>query len=92
MLLSTPFWMSISHDTSPGSAEKAMVMPAQSRLDTTHPPTVYRVGFLQAHRVAQPKVTLGADDAARLDRELAVFETEMQQKLVGKYIDSLYHA
>jgi Zn-dependent protease with chaperone function len=43
----------------------------ESRLDATHPPTVYRIGLLAARRVSEPKVILPVPDIELLEQELS---------------------
>ena len=61
-----------------------------SRLDTTHPPTSYRIQFLQAHR-EKPEALPSTVDFAALDKELARSGKAIQQKLAEMYQDSLYY-
>jgi Zn-dependent protease with chaperone function len=41
-----------------------------ARLNTTHPPTMHRIAFLQARPVMMPKVSLSPDESERLEQEL----------------------
>lgn len=61
-----------------------------SRLDTTHPPTAYRVRFLSAHRIEKPEVVFSPVDFEELDRELASVQGSIQKELVDQYKTSLY--
>lgn len=47
------------------------------RLNATHPPARFRIAHLQALAVEQPALTLGAEEAARLDAELAPLMAEL---------------
>ncbi len=49
-----------------------------SRLDATHPPTAYRIEFLQAYRVTDAKLVLTSGDNDRIDRELATLRDQIQ--------------
>ncbi len=49
-----------------------------TRLDTTHPPTAYRIEFLKSHRVTEAKVVLTDGDNARIERELAALRDQIQ--------------
>lgn len=53
-----------------------------SRLDTTHPPTPYRIQLLQAHPVAAAHVSLSADQNAAIDAELARLQDRIQKKII----------
>jgi len=46
-----------------------------ARLNATHPPTVHRIAFLQAHPVTTPKVTLSPEDDERLEYELMLLQS-----------------
>ena len=63
---------------------------AGSHLDTTHPPTGYRVDLLQAHPVMQPRYVLSEADTAALDRELATVQARVQTELIDQHNSSLY--
>jgi Zn-dependent protease with chaperone function len=56
-----------------------------SRLDVTHPATVYRVKFLQAHPVATPRVSIADANWQQLETELAPMRAEIQQHLSRGY-------
>ena len=43
---------------------------ANSRLDTTHPPTGQRIDFLKAHYISEAKVQITTEELAQLDEEL----------------------
>ena len=62
-----------------------------SRLDVSHPPTAYRVAFLEAHGVEQPQPLFSASDFEKLEQELAPFEGRIQKKLVDQHAASLYY-
>jgi len=61
------------------------------RADSSHPPTAYRIAFLQARRVAGAKIVLSASDANQIMRELKPFEKAFQDKLMERYERSLYY-
>jgi heat shock protein HtpX len=63
----------------------------QSRLDTSHPPTAYRIELLQARPVFNPKVTLSEDDFERMNQELAALQAPIQEKLLDLHRQSLYY-
>ncbi|MFL5797786.1 MAG: M48 family metallopeptidase [Actinomycetota bacterium] len=60
------------------------------RLDATHPPTAYRIRFLEARQV-QPEITLSAAASAAIDDELRPLERRLQDQLIDAYRDSLYY-
>ena len=62
-----------------------------SRMDTTHPPTAYRIKFLQAHAVSKPKYVLSKEDMVQMDSELEPLQKEVQSKLKNMYRRSLYY-
>jgi Zn-dependent protease with chaperone function len=61
------------------------------RLDTTHPPTPYRIQHIQAHPIATPTITLSDADSAQIDRELRQAEPKVYRALVDSYIENLYY-
>lgn len=61
-----------------------------ARIDATHPPTSFRVGFLRAHPMAGAKVVVSAAQWDAVDRELAPLQQDIQQKLFDSYQRSLY--
>jgi hypothetical protein len=61
-----------------------------SRLDTTHPPTVYRIDFLKTHISGEPKVVLDEDDFEKIRQELAAQYEDIQKRLVATYRAQLY--
>jgi heat shock protein HtpX len=63
----------------------------EARIDTTHPPTKFRVAFLSARRVAGAKIVVASTEWAQVDRELAPVQKEIQEKLAERYQRSLYY-
>jgi hypothetical protein len=63
----------------------------EARLDVSHPPTAYRIGFLRAHRVDEPKVVLSPEDYERLGQELASVQAAIQERLLDLHKDPLYY-
>lgn len=57
-----------------------------ARLDASHPPTAYRIEFLMAHEVAEPKRTATAAAMADIDSELKCLEESLGGRLIS------YHA
>jgi heat shock protein HtpX len=62
----------------------------ESRLDTTHPPTAYRMAFLQSHFLDEARFILDSDDHERLEQELATLRPEIQQQLIDDYRQRLF--
>jgi heat shock protein HtpX len=65
-------------------------MMESSRLDTTHPPTAYRIGFMQARHVETSRYVMSAVDQENLEKELAPLYQEMEVRLIEMYQDYLY--
>lgn len=64
---------------------------AYSRLDATHPPTVYRVNFLSAHFTEGAKICLSDSERDQLEKELNVLRDRIEEKIMDKYLNSLYY-
>ena len=62
-----------------------------TRLDVTHPPTMYRMQLLQAHPVKRPRVALSAQEWAQIDEEIAPVAGKLQKKLVDAFRASRYY-
>jgi len=58
---------------------------------TTHPPTAYRLELLRNRPAQEPAVVSSAEDAQRLDAELAGLQQRVQAELLDKYNRRLYH-
>jgi len=54
-----------------------------SKLNVTHPPTVYRIKLLQAHRSPFPQVTFSLADLAQVEQELAAVRARVRKRLLG---------
>jgi len=63
---------------------------AGSRLDMTHPPTVFRLETLKNHLITTPQLILDAVDSAAFDQELAKFQPKIDRELKRRYEASLY--
>jgi Zn-dependent protease with chaperone function len=61
-----------------------------SRLNMTHPPTVYRSNALQAHFVTDPQIACDADSTLAIKQELAAFEVDIDRELKRRYEAILY--
>jgi heat shock protein HtpX len=61
-----------------------------SRLDVTHPPTVYRTAFIEAHPTDGANVIFSDEEFLELKKELARLEPIIEEKLLDRYKDSLY--
>jgi heat shock protein HtpX len=62
----------------------------QARVDTTHPPTAYRIEFLRQRAVPVPKILLAPDVAAQIDAELQAMEPKLHQELMNAFVSRLY--
>lgn len=74
--------------TLPGREWERLARAAQlenARLDASHPPTAFRVEFLQTHPEATPGFSATEADFAAIDRELSGLEEQMGQRLIGRY-------
>jgi Zn-dependent protease with chaperone function len=61
-----------------------------SRIDASHPPTVYRRQFLEARRVPQPQIVLTSEEAAAVDSELRRCYAEANKRALDEYRRWLY--
>lgn len=62
-----------------------------SRLDATHPPTVFRIESLKRHFAEFPGLQIMDSQFTQLDQELAVFREKISSELLRKYKESLYY-
>jgi len=60
-----------------------------ARIDTTHPPTIYRIHILNKHPWEQIKVRLSSVDSEKINTELRAMEEAIQKKMVSAYLQSL---
>jgi Zn-dependent protease with chaperone function len=57
-----------------------------ARLDASHPPTAYRIEFLNAHVVAKPRI-VATDDAMRtIAEEFKAAQEILGQRLIARYV------
>jgi heat shock protein HtpX len=56
-----------------------------SRLDATHPPTAYRIDFLNARPVAEPKIVLAAAEISQIEREVAAHQSRLQTLIAQRF-------
>jgi hypothetical protein len=61
-----------------------------SRLNVTHPPTVYRVKLLQMHAASACLESFEVDSQAAIDEELAILEEGIHQRIVDQYRARIY--
>jgi len=61
------------------------------RLDATHPPTAYRIEFLLAHPVREPKVSLPPSELKQMDQELTAVRGKVQKKIIDAHRATLYY-
>ena len=63
-----------------------------SKVDSSHPPTAYRIGFVQSRGILEPGYVLDEERHTLLLTELKKFESEISRKLVDEYKDWIYNA
>lgn len=61
-----------------------------SRLDSTHPPTGYRIAVIKNKPVLESKIIWSGEKARLVEQELKRFHKSVQEKLVDRYQDDLY--
>ncbi|WP_219838390.1 M48 family metallopeptidase [Paenibacillus sp. R14(2021)] len=61
-----------------------------SRLHYTHPPSAYRLQFMQHHYHASAGVRISDEHVVNLETELKELEPRMQKKLILEFQDQLY--
>jgi Zn-dependent protease with chaperone function len=54
-------------------------------LDASHPPTAYRIEFLNAHAVANPKIVATEDMMRTIDAELNAVQERLGKRLIAQY-------
>lgn len=64
---------------------------SMARLDVTHPPTSYRIQFLQANNVTQTGLQMSDAEAAQLEQELLTCQTRVQNELIDQYRSRIYY-
>ncbi|PPA70361.1 M48 family metallopeptidase [Jeotgalibacillus proteolyticus] len=57
----------------------------KSKVDETHPPTHYRMNYLESKQMIDPLIEIDQERAERLDKELASYRKEIQETLVEEY-------
>jgi len=57
---------------------------AESRLDDTHPPTAFRIEFLENHPNSEPKLTLTPAEHDALDREMDSAKEAIGKRLIDQ--------
>jgi Peptidase family M48 len=57
-----------------------------ARLDASHPPTAYRIEFLNAHMVAKPKIVATEEAMRTIDAELVAVQEILGQRLIARYV------
>jgi len=60
----------------------------KARVDDTHPPTVYRIGFLEALGELPPKINAADFDFDKMDAELAAESDRLGKRLMQQYEDT----
>ena len=62
----------------------------ESRVDSAHPPTPYRIGFAKSKGIIPPKYHLKDYKHQQLLEELKKFEKEISLKLADEFRNSVY--
>ncbi|HEY4698391.1 MAG TPA: M48 family metalloprotease [Gallionella sp.] len=57
----------------------------EAKLDATHPPTGFRIKFVQSRLVRTPQVILSFAETECLETELAALKPSIQQRLIEQY-------
>jgi Zn-dependent protease with chaperone function len=57
-----------------------------ARLDASHPPTAYRIEFLNAHMVAKSKIVATEEAMRTIDAELKATQEILGQRLIAQYV------
>jgi heat shock protein HtpX len=63
---------------------------SEAQVDTTHPPTNFRLKLLESLPDIEPMVTLGDAEAERIAAEFAPFREEIEQQILDSYSEYLY--
>jgi len=56
-----------------------------ARLDASHPPTAYRMGFLDTHKVAEPRMIATDSVMTAIDMELNALQERLGQRLIARH-------
>ena len=68
---------------------RAGLLDETLRLDVTHPPTPYRIQFLQSRANLQPKIELSHEESAAIDKELAPLQASVRRQVIDAHRRSL---
>jgi Zn-dependent protease with chaperone function len=63
----------------------------KSRLDATHPPTVFRAEFLKNHSEKNMTFSLTQEKAEQIDEEIFKIQSKIQTDITDKYKAALYY-
>lgn len=61
-----------------------------SRLDTTHPPTIFRMRYIQQFRSNGCKIDIQSSMKKDMDNDMAKFQEHIQYKLIDSYKSEIY--
>jgi hypothetical protein len=56
-----------------------------ARLDASHPPTAYRIEFLNAHVVTRSRMVVTDDMMRTIDAELSAVQERLGKRLIARY-------
>lgn len=57
----------------------------RARIDASHPPTAYRIGFLGAHVVTKPRMIAAENVMRTIDVELGALQETLGRRLIARY-------
>jgi len=57
----------------------------KARLDASHPPTAHRIEFLEAKRVAEPRIIAEENQMSAVDRELSSLQERLGGRLIARH-------
>src|SRR5262249_53292064 len=57
----------------------------RARIDASHPPTAYRIGFLGAHVVTKPRMIAAENVMRTIDVELCALQETLGRRLIARY-------
>jgi Zn-dependent protease with chaperone function len=85
-------WRKLVVDVTPDQLHQRLAAEGvRTRIDATHPPTLFRIELLQSRPPEQAKVVLSASESAAIDKELATLEPAIKARLADLAADRLYY-
>ena len=65
---------------------KRRQLAENAQIDSSHPPTAFRMRFLEAHPIEVGRVSLSNSEWEQIDAELRPLEIQMSERLISAYI------